>query len=114
MNGPMSRVDATATIPVEVASWVTKFVGGDGTGRRVVEARDGTETVTRELSERFQALIDSVAMQLGLQGSEAYLEQWARSAVEERAGTAREVAEAIATELEGRFLEFIGRAFSRP
>src|SRR3989442_1189643 len=103
MNGPMSRVDATATIPVEVASWVTKFVGGDGTG-----------TVTRELSERFQALIDSVAMQLGLQGSEAYLEQWARSAVEERAGTAREVAEAIATELEGRFLEFIGRAFSRP
>src|SRR2546427_6125312 len=80
----------------------------------VVEARDGTETVTRELSERFQALIDCVAMQLGLQGSEAYLEQWARSAVEERAGTAREVAEAIATELEGRFLEFIGRAFSRP
>src|SRR5438046_5089200 len=37
MNGPMSRVDATATIPVEVASWVTKFVGGDGTGRRVLE-----------------------------------------------------------------------------
>jgi len=33
----MSRVDATATIPVEVASWVTKFVGGDGTGRRVLE-----------------------------------------------------------------------------
>ncbi len=27
----------TATIPVEVASWVTKFVGGDGTGRRVLE-----------------------------------------------------------------------------
>ena len=80
----------------------------------VVEARDGTETVTRELSERFQALIDSVAMQLGLQGSEAYLEQWARGAVEERAGAAREVAEAIATELEGRFLEFIGLAFGRP
>ena len=27
----------TATIPVEVASWVTKFVGGDGTGRRILE-----------------------------------------------------------------------------
>jgi molybdopterin converting factor small subunit len=25
------------TIPIEIASWVTKFVGGDGSGRRVVE-----------------------------------------------------------------------------
>jgi len=32
----MTRVDATTTIPVEVASWVTKFVGGDGSGRRVL------------------------------------------------------------------------------
>ncbi len=32
----MTRVDATATVPVEVASWVTKFIGGDGTGRRVL------------------------------------------------------------------------------
>ncbi len=27
----------TATIPVEVASWITKFVGGDGSGRRVLD-----------------------------------------------------------------------------
>jgi molybdopterin converting factor small subunit len=27
----------SATIPVEVASWVTRFVGGDGSGRRVLE-----------------------------------------------------------------------------
>lgn len=26
-----------ATIPVEVVSWVTKFVGGDGAGRRVFQ-----------------------------------------------------------------------------
>lgn len=26
-----------ATIPVEIASWITKFVGGDGSGRRVLE-----------------------------------------------------------------------------
>jgi molybdopterin converting factor small subunit len=25
------------TIPVEIASWITKFVGGDGSGRRVLE-----------------------------------------------------------------------------
>jgi len=27
----------TATIPVEIASWITKFVGGDGSGRRVLD-----------------------------------------------------------------------------
>jgi molybdopterin converting factor small subunit len=32
----MTRVDATATVSVEVASWVTKFIGGDGSGRRVL------------------------------------------------------------------------------
>lgn len=80
----------------------------------VVEARDGAESVTRQLSERFQALIDSVAMQLGLEGSDAYLAEWTRSAAVERPGTAPEVAEAVATELENRFPEFIGRAFGRP
>lgn len=80
----------------------------------VVEARDGAGSVTRQLSERFQSLIDSVAMQLGLQDSEAYLEQWTRGAVTERPGTAEEVADAVAAELEDRFQEFIGQAFRRP
>ncbi len=80
----------------------------------VVEARDGAQSVTRPLSERFQALIDSVAMQLGLEGSDAYLAEWTRSAAAERPGTPQEVAEAVAAELEGRFPEFIGRAFGRP
>lgn len=80
----------------------------------IVEARDGSGTVTRPLSERFQALIDSVAMQVGLQDSDAYLAEWTRSAAAERPGTAEEVAEAVAAELEHRFPEFIGRAFGRP
>ena len=80
----------------------------------VVEARDGAQSVTRPLSERFQALIDSVAMQLGLESSDAYLAEWTRSAAAERPGTAQEVAEAVAAELEDRFPEFIGRAFGRP
>ncbi len=80
----------------------------------VVEARDGAGSVTRQLSERFQSLIDSVAVQLGLQDSEAYLEQWTRGAVAERPGTAEEVADAVAAELEDRFQEFIGQAFRRP
>lgn len=80
----------------------------------VVEAHDGAQGATRPLSERFQALIDSVAMQLGLQESAAYLAEWTRSGAAERPGTAQEVAEAIAAELEDRFPEFIGRAFGRP
>ena len=28
---------ATAIVPVEIASWVTKFVGGDGSGRRILD-----------------------------------------------------------------------------
>jgi hypothetical protein len=79
-----------------------------------VEARDEAETVTVQLSERFQMLIDSVAMQLGLHDSDAYIELWAREALQERAGTARQVADAIAAELEEHFPAFIGRAFSRP
>jgi len=76
-----------------------------------VEARDGEVTATRQLSERFQMLIDSAAMQLGLADSDAYLDHWAAGEERERAGTADEVADAVAAELEGRFQEFIGRAF---
>jgi len=80
----------------------------------MVEARDESETVTRPLSDRFQQLIDSVAMQLGLEDDEAYLGLWARGDVQERPGTATEVADAIVAELEARFPEIISRAFRRP
>ena len=78
-----------------------------------VEAEDGTDSVTLQLSERFQLLIDSVAMQLGLQDSDAYLELWSRGEPHDRPGIAREVADAIAADIENRFIEFIGRAFVR-
>jgi hypothetical protein len=77
----------------------------------VVEARDDDGTVTRSLSDRFQALVDSVATQLGLSEAEEYLEAWARSTPVERPGTAEEVASAVATDLETRFPEFISKAF---
>jgi Virulence factor len=79
----------------------------------MVEARDGSETVTRQLSDRFQQLIDSAAMRLGLQDEDAYLDLWARGDVQERSGSAAEVADAVAAELEARFPEFIARAFDR-
>ena len=78
-----------------------------------VEARDGADAVTLPLSERFQALIDSVATQLGLHEQDAYLEHWGATDGE-RAGSARDVSAAIAAELEERFPEFATRAFRRP
>lgn len=80
----------------------------------MVEARDATGTVTRPLSDRFQQLIDSVATQLGLQDQDAYLDLWSRGDVQERAGNATEVADAVVADLEARFSEFIASAFNRP
>jgi hypothetical protein len=80
----------------------------------MVEARDGSETVTRQLSDRFQQLIDSVAMRLGLQDQDAYLDLWTRGDVQERSGSATEVVDAVVDELEARFPEFISRAFTPP
>ena len=49
-----------ATVPVEVVAWVTKFVGGNGSQRRVFEeplAPDATvRSVLRGLSARFPEL----------------------------------------------------------
>jgi hypothetical protein len=77
----------------------------------MVEVRDDAGQVTLSLSDKFQTLIDSVAMQLGLQDQAAYLEHWARLPGGERPGGAREVGEAVVAELEARFPEFIARAF---
>ena len=78
-----------------------------------VEVIDDGGQLTLQLSERFQALIDSVAMQQGLEGSDAYLEQWRKVPGGERPGNAREVGEAVVAEIEARFMDYIGRAFRR-
>ena len=75
----------------------------------VVEANDGPDSVKRQLSDRFQVLIDAVAMHLGLAGTDEYLDQWEHGEEQERPGTAREVADAVLKELEDRFAEFRAR-----
>ncbi len=57
----------------------------------MVEASDGAETVTRQL-----------------------IDLWARGVMQERSGSATEVADAVVAELEARFPEFIAQAFNRP
>ena len=79
----------------------------------VVEATDGQETAKRQLSDRFQALIDSVAMKLGLAGTDEYLDQWEHGEEQERPGSAREVADAVVAELEARFAEYRDRGLGR-
>ena len=79
-----------------------------------IEITDEGGQVTLQLSERFQALIDSAAMQQGLEASDAYLEQWRKLPGGERPGSAHEVGAAVVKELEDRFMDYIGRAFRRP
>lgn len=69
----------------------------------VVEAKEGGTVHKEQLSQRFQELIDLVAMKKKLSGTDAYLEQWSKGPVYEHAGGAKEAALAVARELEERF-----------
>jgi cvfA/B/C family virulence factor len=75
----------------------------------VVEASDGTGTAKVQLSDRFQVLIDAVAMRLGLAGTDAYLDQWEHGDEQERPGSPGDVAKAVAQELEAKFADFRDR-----
>ena len=61
-------------------------------------AADGTQ-VSRQLPDWFQQEIDRVAMEQGLVGSDAYLEQWQWGAPEERDGAVNDVLDAVEAEL---------------
>jgi hypothetical protein len=75
----------------------------------VVQATDAGGTAKVQLSDRFQTLIDSVAMRLGLAGTDEYLDQWEHGDEQERSGDAHAVASAVAQEFEARFAEFRDR-----
>ena len=65
-----------------------------------VKVRDDEgHRVSWPLPDRFQQEIDRVAMRDGLADSDAYLAEWTWSDEEERAGSAAEVAAAVAEEL---------------
>jgi molybdopterin converting factor small subunit len=57
---PAASSRAAATVPVEVVSWVTTFVGGDGSGRRVFDEPltpgATVRSVLRGLTGRFPEL----------------------------------------------------------
>ena len=55
----------------------------------VVEARDRSGRHKIELSQRFQELIDLVAMKMKMVGTDAYLLQWNKGALEGARGRSR-------------------------
>jgi hypothetical protein len=75
----------------------------------LVEAWDDEQRVRRPLSQRFQDLIDTVAMREGATDTEAYLDAWNEDADADRPGVAVSVADAIAAELEASFATYVHR-----
>lgn len=75
----------SGTIPVEVVAWVTRFVGGNGSQRRVFEeplAPDATvRSVLRGLSSRFPELQHALWSDAGDQEIGAHVEVLVNDAV---------------------------------
>ena len=73
----------------------------------LVEASEGDRTVRASLSQRFQDLIDAVAMREGASAADTYLEGWGKGPIDERPGSAETVAQVVAAELEASFQEIL-------
>jgi cvfA/B/C family virulence factor len=67
-----------------------------------IKAEDDEDDVTLMLDGKFMEYIDILAAKRGLQASDDYLAQWKWTDEAERAGSAREVAEALKAELEAK------------
>lgn len=79
----------------------------------VIEANDGASMHKIQLSDRFQELIDMVAMRRGLAGTDTYLMEWRKDPPLVRDGTAKEAAVALSQEIESRFEEIKSEAIER-
>ena len=67
-----------------------------------IRAEDENGEVNLPLPQRFMVRIDALAAARGLEGSDDYLAQWHWTEEEVRAGTAQDVADAIARELDAQ------------
>lgn len=70
----------------------------------MIEAKQGRERHKVQLSDRFQELIDMIAMRRGLDGSDDYMNEWRRDQ-QDRDGSPEEAAAALAAEIEARYEE---------
>lgn len=79
----------------------------------LVEAFEGDQVVRLPLSQRFQDLIDAVAMREGATETDAYLEGWGQGPDLDRAGDPSAVAQAVAAEIEEGFPELVANRFGQ-
>ena len=77
----------------------------------MVETADGDGTARRQLSAKFQDLIDALAMRENATEGDAYLEGWGQGEWQERPGSPEEVAETVALELESGFQALLMKRF---
>ena len=70
---------------------------------QVKAADEGGKRISRTLPDRFQAMIDQIAMQEGLAGTNDYLDQWRWTEKLERPGSADEVVDSVIKELVREF-----------
>ena len=79
----------------------------------MVEAKDASGTHKVQLSQKFQELIDLIAMRRGLAGTDAYLMEWGKQAQPDRDGDAKSAAESLAAEIEARYAEIKADALAK-
>ena len=79
----------------------------------VVEARMGRTVHKELLSERFQELIDLIAMKKKLAGTDEYLNQWTRGKPYTVEGTPKEVAIAVKEDFEAQYRDIRKRELAK-
>ena len=78
----------------------------------LVEAFSGEQVVSVALSQRFQDLIDALAMRDGASEAGTYLDGWGQGPDLEAPGTPEEVAARVAAELEAGFQDLVVKRFA--
>ena len=68
-----------------------------------VRVFEGRKPISRQMPKRFQVEIDRTAMEMGLAGSDDYLDQWKWTEKRERPGEPDEILDALVQKLETEY-----------
>ena len=68
-----------------------------------VRVYEGRKPISRQMPKRFQVEIDRTAMEMGLAGTDDYLDQWKWTGKRERPGEPDEILDALVQKLEAEY-----------
>ena len=68
-----------------------------------VRVYEGRKPISRQMPKRFQVEIDRTAMEMGLAGTDDYLDQWKWTEKRERPGEPDEILDALVQKLEAEY-----------